>query len=329
MGKVRSLPTRGATFVEPMECLAVSKLPDSAEWVYEIKLDGYRALAINCEGKLSLYSRKRKSFHRQYVHILDALRELPSNTVLDGEIVALDDAGRPNFNLLQHFRAEASRICYFVFDLLVYQDRDLTQLPLIERREILRTKFQFQSPLIRITQYFETSVGTMLQSAREQGLEGVVAKRKDSRYEAGKRSGSWAKFRLNAGQELVIGGYVPGAHGLDSIIVGYYKESELIYVARVRNGFVPATRRQVFAKLQPLVSPDCPFANLPETHKGRWGTGLTVEDMKKCIWVRPEVVAQIEYLEWTEGDHLRHAKFTGLREDKNARSVSKEHGAEV
>jgi ATP-dependent DNA ligase len=179
--------------------------------------------------------------------------------------------------------------------------------------------------LIRIAQYFETSAATILQSAREQGLEGIVAKRRDSRYEAGKRSGSWAKFRLNAGQELVIGGYVPGPHGLDSFIVGYYNASELIYVARVRNGFVPATRRQVFAKLQPLVTPNCPFANLPESHKGRWGTGLTADDMKKCVWVRPELVARIEYLEWTESDHLRHAKFIGLRGDQDARVVVKEH----
>jgi DNA ligase D-like protein (predicted ligase) len=322
------MPAREAAFIEPMECLAVAKLPDGPEWVYEIKMDGYRALAINSNGKRSLYSRKRKSFHRQYLHIFEALRELPQDTVVDGEIVALDDAGRPNFNLLQHFRAEASRICYFVFDLLVYQGRDLTQLPLIERREILRTKLQFQSPLIRIAQYFETTAETMLQSAREQGLEGVVAKRKDSRYEAGKRSGSWAKFRQNAGQELVIGGYIPGAHGLDSIIVGYYKESELIYVARVRNGFVPETRRQVFTKLRPLVVSDCPFANLPETEKGRWGTGLTAEDMKKCIWVRPELVAQIEFLEWTRSDHLRHSKFVGLREDKGARTAIREHAGE-
>jgi ATP-dependent DNA ligase len=108
---------------------------------------------------------------------------------------------------------------------------------------------------------------------------------------------------------------VPGAHGVDSIIVGYYRASELIYVARVRNGFVPATRRQVFGRLRPLVIENCPFANLPEMHKGRWGTGLTAEDMRKCVWVRPEVMARIEYLEWTDGYHLRHSKFTGLRED--------------
>jgi DNA ligase D-like protein (predicted ligase) len=329
MRKLNSLPRREAGFLEPMECLAVPKLPEGPEWVYEIKLDGYRALGINSEGKLSLYSRNRKSFHRQYAHIFGALRELPENTVLDGEIVALDDTGQPNFNLLQHFRAKASKICYFVFDLLVFEGSDLTHSRLIDRREILKTKLQFSSTLIRIAPYFETSAAMMLQSAHEQGLEGVVAKRKDSRYEAGKRSGSWAKFRLNAGQELVIGGYIPGAHGLESIIVGYCKESELIYVARVRNGFVPATRRQVFARLRPLVVPDCPFVNLPETEKGRWGTGLTAVDMKKCIWVRPEVVARIEYLEWTDGDHLRHSKFTGIREDKNARSVIKEHAGEA
>ncbi len=322
------MPVREAAFIEPMECLAVAKLPDGAEWVYEIKLDGYRALAINCDGELSLYSRRRKSFHQQYVHIFEALSELPPNTVLDGEIVALDDAGRPNFNLLQHFRAKASKICYFVFDLLFFEGSDLTHASLIDRRTILKAKLRFDSPLIRIAPYFETNAETMLQSAREQGLEGVVAKRKDSRYEAGKRSGAWAKYRLNAGQELVIGGYVPGAHGVAAIIVGYYNESKLIYVARVRNGFVPETRRQVLATLRPLVVHDCRFTNLPEKGKGRWGTGLTAEDMAKCVWVRPETVARIEYLGWTEGDHLRHAKFVGLRDDKNARAITKEHAGE-
>jgi len=219
------------------------------------------------------------------------LNDLPENTVVDGEIVALDDTGRPNFNLLQHSRSQAIRICYFIFDLLIYDKRDLTQLPLVERREILKSKIKFQSPRVRIVEYFETSADTMLHSVREHGLEGVVAKRKESQYEVGKRSGVWAKFRLNLGQELVIGGDVPGAHGVESIIVGYYKESKLIYVARVKNGFVQETRRQAFAKLRPLVIADCPFENLPETEKGRWGTGLAAEDMKKCVWVRPEPVA--------------------------------------
>ena len=310
-----------------MECLAVPQLPDGSNWLYEIKLDGYRAVAINSNGKLSLYSKNRKSFNRQYPYIIEALTDLPENTVIDGEVVALDDAGRPDFNLIQHSRSQASRICYFVFDLLVYENRDLTPLPFIERRQIMSVALKFSSPRIRMAQHFETSAEEMVRAVRQQGLEGVIAKRKDSRYEAGKRSGSWAKYRLNRGQELVIGGYVPGTHGLDSIIVGYYRGEDLIYIARVRNGFVPASRRQVFAKLRPLAVADCPFSNLPETHKGRWGDGLIAKDMEKCVWVRPDLVAQIEFLEWTESNHLRHLKFAGLREDKDARTVTKEQPA--
>jgi ATP-dependent DNA ligase len=250
----------------------------------------------------------------QYPYILEALSDLPENTVVDGEIVALDKAGRPNFNLLQHSRSLASRICYFVFDLLVYENRDLTRLRFAQRREIMNSVLKFSSPRIRFSQYFETSAQEMVRATSQQSLEGVIAKRKDNRYEAGKRSGSWAKYRLNRGQELVIGGYVPGSHGMDSIIVGYYRANELVYVARVRNGFVPATRRQVFDKLQSLVTPNCPFVNLPEISRSRWGEGLTAEDMKKCVWVRPELVAQTEFLEWTESDHLRHSKFAGLCE---------------
>jgi len=324
-----SLPKREAGFIVPMECLAVTRLPDGPEWLYEIKLDGYRAVAINSRRKVSLFSKNPKSFNRQYPYITEAFCDLPENTVVDGEIAALDDVGRPDFNLLQHSRSQASRICYFVFDLLIYEGRDLTRLPFIERRQIMISVLKFHSSRIRMAQHFETSAEEMVRAVRQQGLEGVIAKRKESRYEAGKRSGSWAKYRLNRGQELVIGGYGPGAHGLDSIIVGYYRGKELFYIARVRNGFVPATRRQVFARLRPLEVAVCPFVNLPETHRGRWGDGLTAEDMEKCVWVRPELVAQIEFLEWTKSDHLRHSKFAGLRIDKDARNITKEHAGEA
>ena len=141
-------------------------------------------------------------------------------------------------------------------------------------------------------------------------------------------TGSWVKCRVNRGQELVIGGYIPGPHGFDSLIVGYYRGKNLVYVARVRNGFVPASRRQVFEKIRSLVSPTMPFVNLPDTHKSRRGDELTAEKMKECVWLRPEAVAQIEFLEWTAGDRLRHSKFAGLREDKEAGSVIKEEADE-
>lgn len=322
-----SVPRKDATFIEPMECLAVSKLPDGPQWVYEIKLDGYRAIAVKAGGKLNLFSRRGKSFNRQYRGVFDSLADLPDNTVIDGEVVAINDAGLPDFNLLQHYRSEAQRIFYFVFDLLVCRGQSLMAVPLIERRGILAT-LKFESPKIVTAKHFEASAATMLESARAQKLEGVIAKRRDSRYEPGKRTGAWVKHRLNSGQELVIGGYVPGAHGVDAVVVGYYCGSELMYVARVKNGFVPATRGQVFEKLRSLVVPGCPFVNLPEKHKGRWGDGLTADDMKKCVWVQPEIVAQVEFSEWTESDHLRHSKFAGLRQDKNPRTVVKEHAGE-
>ena len=155
-----------------------------------------------------------------------------------------------------------------------------------------------------------------------------MLQRKDSLYQPGKRSGAWIKYRVNQGQEFVIGGYFPGPHGFDSLIVGYYDGDKLMYVARTRNGFVPASRRQVFSKLKHLVMPTCPFVNLPETHRSRFGEELSAEKMKKAIWLRPEAVAQIEFLEWTDADRLRHSRFVRLRDDKEARNVTKEHSGE-
>jgi ATP-dependent DNA ligase len=129
---------------------------------------------------------------------------------------------------------------------------------------------------------------------------------------------------VNRGQEFVIGSYFPGTHGFDSLIVGYYDGDKLMYVARTRNGFVPASRRQVFSKLKYLVTPECPFLNLPETRRSRLGQEFNTENMKKAVWLKPEAGAQIEFLEWTETDRLRHSKFVALREDKNPRSVTKE-----
>jgi DNA ligase D-like protein (predicted ligase) len=322
-----NLPEREARFITPMECLPVTRLPDGIQWTFEIKLDGYRALGVKSQGKVSLYSRRKKSFNSQYPYLVEALSGLPDDTVVDGEIVSLDDSGRPNFNLLQHFRSQSSHIHYFIFDLLICGDRDLTGLPLGRRRELLR-EFVNPNSRIRISEQFEASASEMLAAVRGQNLEGVVAKRKDSVYQPGQRTGAWIKYRVNRGQEFVIGGYIPGPHGFDSLIVGYYHDKDLIYVARVRNGFVPALRRQVFERIRGLVSPEMPFANLPDEKESRWGESLTAEKMTKCIWVRPEVVAQIEFLEWTPGDRLRHSKFVGLRDDKDPRQVVKEQASE-
>jgi DNA ligase D-like protein (predicted ligase) len=294
----------------------------------EIKLDGYRALAVKSGTGVTLFSRRRKSLNRQFPYIVEALADLPAGTVVDGEVVAIDESGRPNFNLLQNVRADASRGQYYIFDLLCWKGRDLMRVPLEERRTLLKSVVVILEKRIRVADYFEATPNDLLAAVREQGLEGIIGKRKDSVYQPGKRSGAWIKYRVNRGQEFVIGGYFPGPHGFDSLIVGYYDGDKLMYVARTRNGFVPASRRQVFSKLKDLETPTCPFVNLPETRRSRFGEELNAEKMKKAVWLRPEAVAQIEFLEWTGGDRLRHSKFVGLRQDKNPRSVIKEQAGE-
>jgi bifunctional non-homologous end joining protein LigD len=153
------------------------------------------------------------------------------------------------------------------------------------------------------------------------GGEGVVAKRLTSHYEPGKRTGAWAKKRLNIGQEFVIGGFTPGTHGVDALIVGFYQGKNLLCTASVHGGLVPPIRRELYSKLKPLIIATCPFANLPEKSPGRWGQGLTAAKMKECIWVKPKLVANFEFLEWTDTNHVRHIKFVGLRTDKNPRQV--------
>src|SRR4029077_341012 len=174
--KLTSLPPKPAVFIEPMECLAVSKLPDSANLVWEIKIDGYRAIAVKNGDRVNLYSRTRNSFNSKFNYVVDALNDMPEGTVLDGELVAIDDDGRPNFNLLQNFRAGASHIQYYVFDLLCLNNRDTKKLPLIERRRLLKS-LSFKDQRIKILDYVEAEPSELLQVVREQKLEGIVGKR--------------------------------------------------------------------------------------------------------------------------------------------------------
>jgi ATP-dependent DNA ligase len=164
---ILSLPKRNAEFIEPMECAPVTKLLDGPGWFYEIKLDGYRAIAVKSV-RVNLFSRRRKSFNAQYPDLVEALAELPEGTVVDGEVVALDDSGRPNFNLLAQFRSEPSRIHYFILDLLVCNGHDLTKVPLSERRAFVKSLLKFRSPRIRIAEQFEVTACDMLAAVRQQ-----------------------------------------------------------------------------------------------------------------------------------------------------------------
>ena len=176
---------------------------------------------------------------------------------------------------------------------------------------------------IALSESLDASRDELVRVAKEFGFEGIVAKRKDSVYESGKRTGAWVKYKVNQGQEFVIGGYTVG-NPFDALIVGYYEGQRLLYAAKVRNGFVPQLRREVASRFKGLEIDTCPFANLPEKKRTQWA--LTKEEMKNCVWLKPELVAQIEFTEWTPDGHLRHSKFTGPRDDKSPSDVVRESG---
>jgi DNA ligase D-like protein (predicted ligase) len=310
-------------FIESMECLGVKRLPEAPEWSYEIKLDGFRLEVVKTKSATTLFSRRGNILNAKFPYIATALAKLPAQTIIDGEIIALGQDGRSDFNLLQNFRSAEAKIHYYAFDVLVLKGKSLLQTPLDERRAILneilpRNAHVATSPVERGTSK------RILEFVKSYGLEGIVAKKSGSFYEPGKRSGLWCKHRLNEGQEFVIGGYTPGTMGLDSIIIGFHEGKDLMFAARVRAGFVPATRREVFAKIRPLQIGKCPFANLPETSPGRFGQGLTAQKMKECFWVRPEVVVRVDFAEWTGANKLRHTQFIALRDDKDPRKVVRE-----
>jgi DNA ligase D-like protein (predicted ligase) len=309
-------------FIESMECLGVVALPEGAEWTYEIKLDGFRLEAVKNSGETIVYSRRGNVLNRKFPYIADSLAKLPNGTILDGEVVALDAQDRSDFSLLQNFKSAEARIHYFVFDILALKNRDLTQKSLAERRAILETVLP-ENHHISLS-VVDPSLAHISRFVHAQKLEGVIAKRQDGIYEPGKRSGSWSKHRVNQGQEFVVGGYTPGSNGFDALIVGFYRGKDLLFAARVRAGFVPSSRREVFARIKQAKIAKCPFVNLPEIGAGRWGQGLTAEKMKECVWLKPEAVVRIDFLEWTSADHLRHTKFVALREDKDPRKVVKE-----
>jgi bifunctional non-homologous end joining protein LigD len=315
-----------ARFHPPMLLLKTEALPDdAARWLYELKLDGYRAIAFKTGGRLHLRSRNDNDFAVRYAAVVRGLKDLPDETVVDGEIVAFDEDGRPSFTLLQNYDPSSTPLGYFVFDVLVLGGRDVTKEPLITRQALLERKLlpHLAEP-VRYVAPLEGSLPTLVHSVKAHGFEGLVAKRRDSRYESGERSGAWRKMRVNRGQEFVIGGYTPGTRAFDALVIGYYRDGQLFYAGRTRNGFTPALRAQVFRQFKGLETDVCPFANLPEKKSGRWGEGLTAKKMTECRWLKPVLVGQFEFLEWTAEDHLRHTRFVALREDKDARQITRE-----
>jgi bifunctional non-homologous end joining protein LigD len=319
-----SRPANPPAFLTPMAALVVDKLPEGAEWVYEFKFDGYRALILKNAADVQIRSRNDKNLTSTYPSVANAGARLAvKSATVDGEIVALDETGRPSFQSLQHWgRVAKGGIVFYAFDLLHLDGDDLTSLPLDERRERLRSVIGDSGLLM--SEDLPGSAAEVAAAVRGLGLEGVVAKRRTSPYESGERSGERVKLKLDRQQEFVVGGYRPAPDGVDALLVGVYEKKVLRFAGKVRAGFVKHTRREVAKQLEPLVTSQCPFPDLPDAKKSRWGAGVTAEDMKEMRWVKPKLVVQIRFVQWTEDGRLRHSAFLGVRDDKAASEVRRE-----
>ncbi|MEO6235372.1 MAG: non-homologous end-joining DNA ligase [Vicinamibacterales bacterium] len=313
-----------ARFVAPMAARVTDRLPEGDDWIYEVKFDGYRALLIKSGAEVQIRSRNDKDLTARYPGVAAGARLLrAASAVVDGEIVAVDASGRPSFQALQHRDAHRSHIVvFYAFDLLHLDGRDLTGCPLDERRARLPPVIAGSGVLL--SDALEGSVPDITEAVRALGLEGVVAKRRDSVYDAGQRTGVWQKLKLDKQQEFVVGGYRPGPHGVDALLVGYYDTGDLRFAGKVRAGFTPHLRREVFATLPFLHARRCPFVDLPSSSTSHWGGGVTAEQMAEMQWLKPMLVAQVRFVEWTAEGHLRHSAFLAVRADKNARDVTRE-----
>jgi len=294
-----------------MQCTRVERLPEGDDWLYEIKQDGYRAIAIVDGNSAMLYSMSGLNYSEQFPHIVFGLKGIRRGSfVLDGEIVALDERGRARFQELQNRKRSARPVVYYVFDLLHHNRRDLLNVPLSERKALLDDiASQFKEPL-RLNPVFQTELATLTAQVKQLGLEGIVAKRAGSIYIPGRESDAWQKHRFNREGTFVIGGFVGEGKRFSSLIVGEYRGEDLYYVKRVAAGFTAGLREDVYNELKALKTARCPFVNLPEPNRS--GHGLTAEKMKDCTWLKPERRCEMEFVERTSGGRLRHAKFRRL-----------------
>jgi bifunctional non-homologous end joining protein LigD len=325
-----SLPPGKPHFVEPMKAKLVEEPPTHGDWIYELKFDGFRAIAVKNGKKASLISRNNKTLNSRFPEIVDAIEELPvRECVVDGEIVALDEKGRSSFQLLQDLEMEGRKapLRFYLFDLLQLDGKDLTGLPLGGRKEVLAKICEQVADPIRYSGAIGGKVKSLLTEVRRRGLEGLIGKQRDSVYEPGRRSGAWIKLKCVNEQEFVIGGYTPPAGArkhFGAILVGYFEGDRLIFAGKVGTGFTAKTLASLHKRFQERERDDCPFADLPSKQGGKWIQGITPSMMKKMHWIDPSLVAQIKFAEWTRDKSLRAPVFLGLREDKKAREVIRE-----
>ena len=327
------LPAAKPRFIDPMKAKLVEKPPTAGNWIYELKFDGIRLIAVKDHKKVSLLSRNQNDLSGRFPEIVQAVKNLPSDEcVLDGEVVALDEEGRSSFQLLQarEMDGRKSPIYFYAFDLLQLNGKTLVSLPLEVRKNVLESLCADAGNPIRYSGAIGGDANQLLKEVRRRGIEGIISKLRNSVYEPGRRSGAWIKLKCVNEQEFVIGGYTPpqGARKyFGAILVGYYDGDDLVFAGKVGTGFTAKSLARLHKKFQGERRADCPFVDLPSKQNGEWVLGITPSMMKKMRWTNPKFVAEIKFAEWTRDGKLRAPVFLGLREDKKPFEVVRESPA--
>lgn len=333
---IKKLSSAKPRFIEPMKARLVDEPPTHGAWLYELKFDGIRAIAVKNRNKVSLISRNGNKLDTRFPEIRDAVEHLSvGECVIDGEVVALDEEGRSSFQLLQALEMEGRKtpLRFYAFDLLQMEGESLVNLPVEERKELLAKLCENVGDPIRYSGEITGAVKSLLAEVKKRGLEGLIGKQRGSKYEPGQRSGAWIKIKSLNEQEFVIGGYTPPGGSrkhFGAILVGYYEsgekkgDSRLKFAGKVGSGFTEKSLSTLHKRFRDEERDDCPFVDLPSKQGGAWVQGITPSMMKKMHWVNPQFVAQIKFAEWTRDGKLRQPVFLGLREDKKALEVRRE-----
>ncbi len=325
--KGAALPKGKARFIEPMKPRLVEVPPAQGDWVWELKFDGIRLMAIKEGKKVSLLSRNENDLTKRFGAVAEAIGQLAAkDCVIDGEVVALDEEGRSSFQLLQsgEMEGEDAPVYFYAFDLLQANGRDLLQLSLGERKARLEELAAAADGPLRFSGELGGAPKQLLAEVKRRGLEGIIGKQRASRYEPGRRSGVWIKLKCVKEQEFVIGGFTPpqgGRKHFGALLVGYYEKKKLLFAGKVGTGFDTKTLAALAKQFAAEGRDDCPFADLPSKERGQWAQGITPGMMRKMHWLHPRLVAQVKFAEWTRDGKLRQPVYLGLREDKKAADV--------
>lgn len=312
--------------LKPMLATLASAPFDDPGWVYEVKWDGYRALAFMNKGEVELLSRNNKTFNEKFYPIHRILQDWKINAVLDGEILVLNEKGISNFGNLQNWRSEADgELVFYVFDILWYDGKNLMELPLNQRQAILREVLPVDDDRVRLSKVFNASGTEFFHAAEKMGLEGIMAKKSSSTYSSDARSREWLKMKVNKRQEVVIAGFTKNedtAKQFSSLLLAVYENDALQYVGKVGTGFSDKVQQEMMAQFKPLITDKSPFTEIPDVNKpSRFRPN---PPKAKATWLKPELVCEVAFTEITTDGVFRHPSFQGMRMDKKAKDVVRE-----